>query len=153
MKNKFQPMPDYEEKYYYLNDYNEIKKATWFSDKKDRVRYYNHNVFIDKKNAKIKQAKNESWIKIKEFIKENGLEFEPDWNNYDEAKYYIVYDYTQKMFNFNYEIKAEKIENENKIPYLKGIDDCVKLIDKMQDDLKIIYNLTREDIGIKNQNN
>jgi len=60
------------------------------------------NKFIDFKSAERERSKRSALQRIRKYIYDNDMGFEPDWRNLNQTKYFIVYDYATNKFTKDY---------------------------------------------------
>lgn len=73
--------------------------------------------------------------RIKTYAEEKRGEFVPDWNNREEEKLYIWYNYRDK----NYEVSSNYSVVYPRPFYLAEIEHCNEIIEKFKDDLDILF--------------
>lgn len=74
---------------------------------------------------------------VKEYIVENDMEFQPDWNNIKQEKYYVAFDCEEKELYFSY---YSRIRTSEQLPNLSCIKHCKQLIKDKEKDLLTIFN-------------
>ena len=96
------------------------------------------NAFHTEEEAKKEKAKRQAIVRIKDYIRENDLEFEPDWEEEEGEKCTIYYDYDSEFFrsedNFSY-------KNYSPIGYFRSGDDAKEILENCKKDLEIIFDI------------
>jgi hypothetical protein len=90
------------------------------------------NGFFTKEEAQKELAKRQAIQRVKDYILENGMYWEPDWND-DNLKY-----------NFYYEDKVEidygiQCKRYSPIGYLESEEHAEKVLEDNKEDLEIIF--------------
>ena len=96
--------------------------------------------FKTRPEAESKLAEMQAITKVRKFIFEEGLEFEPDWEDDSQNKWEIYYsNYSQKYYT--------KINSVSKcyspFGYLKSKEDCKKVIENCKDELDVIFKVKK----------
>lgn len=73
--------------------------------------------------------------RIKTYAEEKRGEFVPDWNNHEQCKYYIAYDYEEHKYIYESNYYTKKILGF----YLEEAKHCNEIIEKFKDDLDILF--------------
>ena len=121
--------------YWYINTNWEVHSTNYISsDSKDREEKKPF-VFSTKAEAIKARDKQLALYRIKTYAEEKRGEFVPDWNNREEEKLYIWYNYRDK----NYEISSNYSVVYLRPFYLVEIEHCNEIIEKFKDDLDILF--------------
>jgi len=132
-ENKIKIRPDDKEYYYYITKNGEIGVMSYGSSF-DKEVWACGNGFFDKESAEKELAKRLAIQRVKDYVKLNNIEFEPDWKDDNQQKHYPVYSCGNIIADYEYDIKRY-----SPIGYLKSEEDCNKLIEDNKEDLLIIY--------------
>lgn len=98
VKPKKKLRPELGETYYILYSDTEIVTGLWSDSGGDRKNWSSGNGFFTEAEAEKELAKRQAIQRIKDYIVENDMEFEPDWNDVDQAKYIPYYnEYAKKL--------------------------------------------------------
>lgn len=119
----------------YIMRYDDyISRQRWWKQfVDDRI---NWNVYLTKEEAEKELERRKAIQRIKKFMWENKIKNkEFKWNN---GKYLICYDYLKKSFCIGRYLTFYLITD---LWYFETYEDCQKIIDNCEDDLKIIYNI------------
>ena len=76
--------------------------------------------------------------KIKRRIIELQGDWKPDWTNEIAEKYFIQYDHCNKQFT---PIHWFSMQQDTAIPYTKSKDIALTIIEEMEDELKLIFDI------------
>ena len=127
--------PNVGDTYYYIPSIGRINCADWCDDPYDYDIWSSGNGFLTEEEAKKELARRQSNRRIKYFIVKNGLEFNPDWGNDMEDKYFIVYSTVDDCF---YSISRYTYDHGSSF-YFKSKEDARLVIDNCEDDLRIVF--------------
>lgn len=132
--------PEKGEKYWFLGPGGE-----WYSRKcedawADKDLYVTGNAYRSKKAAKKEAEKRKAIQRVKEYIAREFGEFEPDWNDENQGKYFPYYGHRDgrrdPRFGWHYVVI---LQYYSPFGYLSTVKDCKQLIKDCEDDLKIIF--------------
>lgn len=128
--------------YYWIivMDNAEIDEYPWDNDDIDNNNWDSGNGFFAKEEAEKELAKRQAIQRVKDYIIENGLEFTPDWGDFEEQKYSIWYDHAIKELNYDL---SWFCQHERSF-YFKSKKDALQVIKACSSDLKIIYGVKEE---------
>ena len=132
-------VPKINEKYYFLkNDYEIGEDRFCAGSSIDRTRYENYNCFETKEEAQREASKILIRRKLEAIAKRLNNGEEIDWNNYNQIKYHITYNFEKACLNYviNYKCKdagcvycinsnfiseaIKEINEQELIDYIKG---------------------------------
>lgn len=130
--------PEYGEKYYFLTSNREIDDCVWENDTFDNYSYYSGNCFKTQEEAIKQQEKKNALMRVRKYIINNFGLFEPDWDDDEQGKYNIFYDYIGKEFLVNDACTLRYLEI---IPFLETKEQTRQVIDNFKQDLKIIFDI------------
>jgi len=96
--------------------------------------------FKTRPEAEAKLAEMQAITKVRKFIFEEGLNFEPDYRDFEQRKYNIYYDFEEECF--------EALDNYACPEYspfgcLKSEEDCEKVIENCKDELDVIFKVKK----------
>lgn len=93
--------PDYRRKYFYINECGGIMNSKWYDDSIDADRYEIGNYFQTKEAADFALEKLKVEAELRRFAEENN-EYEIDWENRNQNKWFIYYDCVMKNIGIVY---------------------------------------------------
>ncbi|MDY0144207.1 MAG: hypothetical protein RBR97_20180 [Bacteroidales bacterium] len=91
------------------------------------------NGFFTKEEAQKELAKRQAIQRVKDYILENGMYYEPDWDNGNEKYFFASYRGKTQIHNFC----SNKCYSP--IGYLKSNEDAEKVLEDNKEDLEIIF--------------
>ena len=96
--------------------------------------------FKTRPEAEAKLAEMKAITKVRKFIFEEGLSFEPDWSNRKQDKWSFCYNHyfvvlTKEGRSF--------FENHSPFGHLKSEEDCEKVIENCKDELDVIFKVKK----------
>ena len=129
------PNIEMETEYWYINEFIEKEYTSWDNDEYDKNTLKNHNLYLIEADCDKQIAKNEALNKIKTYIKDNFEEFVPNWNDEDESKYTLYYDYANKKW-------VTYLNSDDReltlLPFLKSEEQAKQLIKDCEKELDIL---------------
>lgn len=128
---------NYSDKYYYI-EHDYVREGTWTDHHADRELLSLGNVFLTEEEAEKELKKRIAITTIKRFIYNNGMEFEPDWSDSYQRKYFIIYNPFTKEFKYGFGIDWVNLYI---LPYLRSEEDCLKVIENFEEELKTILDI------------
>lgn len=119
---------------WFLNPYFDVDEVygNWESD--------DYNKFDTKEEAKKIANKINAWLKLYHIAKYLNDGWKPNWNNDNECKYSIYYDYDCNEYDISRYIKVEDL---NSI-YFKSGNLAIKAMELMGEDIKYLFDLNTE---------
>lgn len=137
-KNIWEITEDNFKGYWYLGGNNIKSFYSYAAFEVDRLV---NNAFLTEKDARKELEKRKAIQRVLKWKYENGLDFEPDWENNNENKYLLFYNYN------NYNSCSKKIcsnvhfQSKYYCPvgYFKTLEDVEKCIEECKEDLELIY--------------
>ena len=96
------------------------------------------NVFKSEEDAKKAYNKAVAIEKVKRRILELQGDWKPDWTNVIAEKYYIQYDHYNRQFT---PINWFSMQQDTAIPYTKSKDIAQTIINEMEDELQLIFDI------------
>ena len=94
-----------------------------------------NNWFPTEEEAEKELEKRRAIARVKKYIIDNGMYFEPGWDDINQEKFNIYY-YDKDTIDYECSLT---ICNYSPIGYLKSEEDCKKIKEDCMDDLLIIY--------------
>ncbi len=142
----------------YIEEIKEKKpKSIWDIDEDNFEEYwycsnadtYHHNEYSDFENARIvnnaflteeeaikELEKRKAIARVIEWKHKNGLDYEPDWEDNNEEKNFIVYNIRQEELTWGDTYASEYFPPTG---YFKTLKDIEKCIEECKEDLELIY--------------
>ena len=102
---------------------SDVLKVNTYKTKEEAEKAYNKAVAIEK---------------IKRRILELQGDWKPDWTNEIAEKYYIQYDHYKRQFVFT---NWFRMQQDTAIPYIKSKDIAQTIINEMEDELQLIFDI------------
>lgn len=93
--------PDYRRKYFYVNECGGIMNSKWYDDVIDTDRYEIGNCFKTEEEADFALEKLKVEAELRRFAEENN-EYEIDWKDDDQEKWFIFYNCNTKKIDIIY---------------------------------------------------
>lgn len=131
--SKVKVRPNEDDKYWFTNNYY-IDTLIWENDEMDNHYWNSGSGFFTEEEAEKELAKRRAIQKIKDYIKENGMYWEPDWNNNGNEKYFFIYHSGETQIHNCFSIKYY-----SPIGYLKSRGDAEKVLEDNKEDLLLIF--------------
>ena len=107
-------------------------------DKEDNFLYSIHNYFQTEKEAIKERDKRLAIVRVNDKILELNEWWKPDWNDFNEDKYCIIYRNNMKLFCCEV---SNYIKNTSNISYMKSEEVAKQIIKEHQEDLKLIFDI------------
>lgn len=128
----FKHFPSKGDEYYYYTSTGAIHNTT-AADNELRL-----NAYKTREEAQKAYNKAVALEKVKRRILELQGDWKPDWTNAIAEKYYIQYDPYNKQF---IPISWFSMQQDTVIPYTKIKDITLTIIEEMEDELKLIFDV------------
>ena len=96
--------------------------------------------FKTRPEAEAKLAEMQAIAKVRKFIFEEGLEFEPDYRDFEQRKYNIYYDFEEERF---FSLYNDASPEYSPFGHLKSEEDCEKVIENCKDELDVIFKVKK----------
>jgi len=103
----------------------------------DSKRFKRQEVFRTQEEAEKADQWRIALTSIRRYIAKN-MPFTPDWNNFDQRKYFIVFDADEKKLSLDW-LTTSNINPLNL--YLASEKDAEKLIKDMESELKVLFEI------------
>lgn len=125
--------------YFYVKEFGNVGVGTESFGLDDTYRWKLGNYYKTSKEAQKALNKQLAIQRVKDYIIENGMYFEPNWDHCDKSKWFISYLIIPKgRFVVDY-IKTEKYVNP--LGYLELEDHAIQVIKDCEADLKIVFEI------------
>lgn len=125
--------PEMEDEYWFVGN-NYSHKYIWENDRMDNKCWNSGNGFFTEEEAEKELAKRLAIQRVKDYIVENGMYWEPDWNNNGNEKCFFVSNRGETQINNCFSLK-----HYSPIGYLKSKEDAEKVLENNKEDLKLIF--------------
>lgn len=129
-------VPNAGDEYYLVGDNNFIYESLWGGYQLDYSRLYQNNVFRTKEEAGRHLEKLEALGRIRQYIHENDMYFEPDWSNSRQHKYVICYNYEDRDLDW---CVVSELKGSNVLPYLATVEHWERVATDCEEDLEIVF--------------
>ena len=96
--------------------------------------------FKTRPEAEAKLAEMQAIAKVRKFIFEEGMSFEPDYKDFTQAKYSIYYAFEEERF---FSLDNNACTKYSPFGHLKSEKDCEKVIESCKEELKIIFKIKK----------
>lgn len=125
--------PEETEDYTCLTSYG-ISDET-YTESETHVDTVNRGVFRTEEQAKKEDNKRLAIVRMWKWVQENGLYWEPNWNDNRIIKYFPKYNHKLRQWGSN--LPDVEIQYNFLFPYFKTSEDCQKFIDNNLSDLNL----------------
>lgn len=123
-------------KYYFVNTNGDVQMQTDKGGVCEKKRHENVNYNLDKDYLQNRTDREHLNRKLEKFSLENGGD-EIDWNNQEQQKWNMYYDYAHGLIRYQY----TTIYREPHNAYFISKEVCQQAIDKFGDEIKRLYGL------------
>ena len=131
--DEYKHFPSKGDEYHYYNSIGTLYRNT-SADDELRV-----NVYKTEKEAEKAYNKAVATEKIKRRILELQGDWKPDWNSFIESKYIIILDNEDSLFIYT---DVHILKHAELIPYIKTRDIVHTIINEMDKELRIIFEVS-----------
>lgn len=131
-------VPEDGDNYFYVSTFIYVVEDKWMRTSRNYIRLYQCNVFRTKEEAKRKVEKLKALGRIRKYVHENDMYFEPDWGNSNQTKYVICYNYEDRELDW---CVASDIKGSNVLPYLATFEHWERVVTDCEEDLKIVFGI------------
>lgn len=139
-KASFIPYKPYEvevptdiEDYYVLDGYGKVYSLKGFSMNYIRCQYERGLAFKTREQAEQFKKEQILLLKLHKWAEEHNGGWTPNWNDFEEKQYYVVYDYEDKQFYVRFEHYSETFTI---LPYLKSYNLAEQFIEEFGEEIK-----------------
>lgn len=124
--------------YWFIDAEGDVDDDIWSGGMAlDKARQSIGNIYRTESEALAQVEKLKAKARIDKYIRDNGLEFVPDWMNLDQAKWLVYYSYAKGGFETGlYDITRVISPFE-----LESRNDARQVIDNCTDDLKTLFGI------------
>jgi hypothetical protein len=134
-------IPEYEEEYHMPYD-DGVATVIWKGDSHDYKLLATGAVFRTEEEAKKCGEKLEALYKIKRYIAENFEAWTPDWEDANESKWCIHYNWFYNILDYCVDYKMQRT---SELPILKSKEEAREIIDKFSNELRMIFGVGEDD--------
>jgi hypothetical protein len=118
------------QRYWFLTDVG-IDTCLWKDCSRDEARLIIGNVFLTEEAVKKVNNKRKAFGAIRQYIRDNGLEFKPDWSDDKQKKWQITgWDYLRNNCHYDwfclYDISRHNLIFKSQEDRQKVLDNCAK---------------------------
>ena len=96
--------------------------------------------FKTRPEAEAKLAEMQATTKVRKFIFEEGMSFEPDYKDFTQAKYSIYYAFEEERF---FSLDNNACTKYSPFGHLKSEKDCEKVIESCKEELDVIFKVKK----------
>ena len=121
------------EDYYVLDGYGKVYSLKGFSMNYIRCQYERGLAFKTREQAEQFKKEQILLLKLHKWAEEQNEGWTPNWNDFEEKQYYVVYDYEDKQFYVRFEHYSEAF---TKLPYLKSYNLAEQFIEEFGEEIK-----------------
>lgn len=124
------------ESYWTMHSGDKVFQAKWSNHDLDFERYSQGNVFKTKEEAERERDKRALLTRFRQFRDKCNGEWEPEWINHQERKYFMGYLAESKSYEATSCAKGDLFIL---FGYFKNQDDCKRAIELFGDEIKRLY--------------
>ncbi len=136
-KGNAKEWPRDEDPYWHIGSRGGLTLEHWAAYTEDLERRDIGNIYRTESEALAHVEKLKAKARIDKYIRDNGLEFVPDWMNLDQAKWLVYYSYAKGGFETGLYCITRVIS-----PFeLESRNDARQVIDNCTDDLKTLFGI------------
>ena len=123
--------------YWYLEDFS-FSESSWKNDEVEEALLSRANVYLTEQEAIDADKRRLALGTIKKFIRENNLEFTPDWEN-EETRWQVTgWDYNKDSVSINY---WTKINDSQHNLVFESQEDLEKVLENCKEELKTLLKI------------
>lgn len=124
------------ENYFYIGSVGSVYSGSFYKDNPIDNNIFKSGIgFFTEEEAEKELAKRQAIQRVKDYIKENGMYLEPDWND-NSDKYFFDYYFSEDKIGIN---SRSHYKHYSPIGYLKSAEDAKKVLEDNKEDLELIY--------------
>lgn len=124
------------ESYWTMHSGDKVFQAKWSNHDLDFERYSQGNVFKTKEEAERERDKRALLTRFRQFRDKCNGEWEPEWINHQERKYFMGYLAESEIYVVDYCVQKNVL---NLFGYFKNADDCERAIELFGDKIKELF--------------
>ena len=126
-------VPEDVDGYVYINNVGNIYNLNTFTISECEKIYKRGLAFKTEKEAEQFDKERILLFKMHKWAEEHNGGWTPNWDDYEEKQYYVVYDYEDKQFYVRYEHYSETF---TKLPYFKSYNLAEQFIKEFGEEIK-----------------
>ena len=126
-------VPEDIDDYYYTNEYGKVDFLAGYNTSYEKNKYIRGLAFKTEEEAEQYDKERILLFKMHKWAEEHNGGWTPNWDDYEEKQYYIVYDYEDKKFYVRYEHYSETF---TKLPYFKSYNLAEQFIKEFGEEIK-----------------
>ena len=120
---------------YFIGEYGNIYSLEGCNMNLARIQYRLGLAFKTEEEAEQHLKESILLFKLRKWAEEHNGGWTPNWDDFEEKQYHVVYDYEDKQFYVRYEHYSETF---TKLPYLKSYNLAEQFIEEFGDEIKEI---------------
>lgn len=124
--------PEMGEEYWFLGD-DYVDMHIWDNDEMDNSCWSSGDGFFTEEEAKKELDKRLAIQRVKDYIKENGMYWEPNWNDCNEKYFFVSHSGETQLHHYC------SLKHYSPIGYLKSKEDAEKVLEDNKEDLELIF--------------
>lgn len=137
LKEEKRWVPKLGEEYWFVNTIGIEYQGEWENDYIDNFRLNTGNCFKTENEMEKHLEKLHAIAEVTKYCYDNDLVLDPDWEDFKQSKYSIIYNNENKEINW---LRLTCLQDCLVLPYLKSTEACGQVIKEKEDALKIIFN-------------
>lgn len=118
---------------YFIGEYGNIYSLEGCNMNLARIQYRLGLAFKTEEEAEQHLKESILLFKLRKWAEEHNGGWTPNWDDFEEKQYHVVYDYEDKQFYVRYEHYSETF---TKLPYLKSYNLAKQFIEEFGDEIK-----------------
>ncbi len=118
---------------YFIGEYGNIYSLEGCNMNLARIQYRLGLAFKTEEEAEQHLKESILLFKLRKWAEEHNGGWTPNWDDFEEKQYHVVYDYEDKQFYVRYEHYSETF---TKLPYLKSYNLAEQFIEEFGDEIK-----------------
>ena len=118
---------------YFIGKYGNIYSLEGCNMNLARIQYRLGLAFKTEEEAEQHLKESILLFKLRKWAEEHNGGWTPNWDDFEEKQYHVVYDYEDKQFYVRYEHYSETF---TKLPYLKSYNLAEQFIEEFGDEIK-----------------
>lgn len=126
-------VPENIDDYYYIDEYGKVDYLEGYNSSYKKNKYIRGFAFKTKEEAEQHDKERILLFKLHKWAEEHNGSWKPDWNNSDEEKYTVRYDYEDNRFVIFY---SHSYKEFSKLPCFISRDLAEQFIEEFGDEIK-----------------
>lgn len=138
-KSQAKDWPQNGNRYWFIDSEGEVldEESYYVDSRIDGERQSIGNIYRTESEALAQVEKLKAKARIDKYIRDNGLEFVPDWKNFAQRKFFITYDNSASVF-----VPYERSWGQCEVTHwLAAAAHAQQVIDNRTDDLKTLFGI------------